>query len=132
MVGNFINASSFHKPIQRDLLADLSLSSQILADISAAFKEIADNIDVKTFYETAIMLPLKGPVVERDSAVLGLPTEQIIPIAANHREMVRFASINSEKFDSVKFALREAKEGRPMDARNMENGKTVSFMDHFH
>lgn len=60
-------------------------------------------------------------VVERDSAVLGLPSEQIIPIAANHREMVRFTSINSEKFDAVKFALREAKEGRPMDPRSVEN-----------
>jgi hypothetical protein len=61
-VGNFINSSSFHKPIQKDLLADLSLSSQILADISTAFKEIVGDIDVKTFYETAIMLPLKTPV----------------------------------------------------------------------
>lgn len=60
--------------------------------------------------------------MERDSAVLGLPSEQIIPIAANHREMVRFSNINSEKFDAVKFALREAKEGRPMDPQNVLNG----------
>lgn len=62
MVGNFINASSFHKPIQKGLLEDLSLSSRILADISIAFKEIVGDIDIKTFYETAIMLPLKTPV----------------------------------------------------------------------
>jgi hypothetical protein len=70
-------------------------------------------------------------VVERDSAVLGLPTEQIIPIAANHREMVRFTSINSEKFDSVKFALREAKEGRPMDSRSIKNGEIDPFQRSF-
>ena len=67
-------------------------------------------------------------MVERDSAVLGLPTEQIIPIAANHREMVRFASINSEKFDPVKFALREVKGGRPMDPRSVRDGKNKSFL----
>lgn len=67
------------------------------------------------------MLPLKGPVVERDSAILGLPTEQIIPIAANHREMVRFTSIQSEKFDPVNYALREAREGRPMDFRGIRD-----------
>ncbi|KAK5329530.1 hypothetical protein LTR93_001117 [Exophiala xenobiotica] len=115
---NVINTTTLHKPIQKGLLGDLSHSSKILADISTAFKEIASEIDIKTFYETAIMLPLKGPVVERDSAIMGLPTEQTIPLAANHREMVRFANINSEKFDPVKFALREAKEGRPMDFRS--------------
>ncbi|KIW20491.1 hypothetical protein PV08_01066 [Exophiala spinifera] len=114
---NVINTTTFHKPVQKGLLTNLSFSSQILADISTAFKEIASDIDIKTFYETAIMLPLKVPVVERDSAILGLPTEQTIPIAANHREMVRFANINSEKFDPVKFALREVKEGRPLDVR---------------
>lgn len=114
---NVINTTTFHKPVQKGLLNDLSFSSQILADISTAFKEIASDIDIKTFYETAIMLPLKGPVVERDSAILGLPTEQTIPVAANHREMVRFANINSEKFDPVKFALKEVKEGRPLDVK---------------
>ncbi|KAJ9635309.1 hypothetical protein H2204_005870 [Knufia peltigerae] len=114
---NVINTTTFHKPVQKGLLTNLSFSSQILADISTAFKEIACDIDIKTFYETAIMLPLKGPVVERDSAILGLPTEQTIPVAANHREMVRFANINSEKFDPVKFALKEVKEGRPLDVK---------------
>ena len=65
--------------------------------------------------------------MERDSAILGLPTEQTIPIAANHRDMVRFVDINSERFDPVKFALREAKEGRPMDTRSIELGEILTL-----
>ena len=51
-------------------------------------------------------------VVEKDSAILGFPTEQCIPISANHREIVHFTNIESQKFDLVKTALQEAKDGR--------------------
>lgn len=59
VLANFINTSTFHQPLQKKLLADLSLSSGILADVSTKFKEIAADIEIKTFYETAIMTPLK-------------------------------------------------------------------------
>lgn len=51
-------------------------------------------------------------VVEKDSAILGFPTEQCIPISANHREIVHFTNIDSQKFDLVKTALLEAKDGK--------------------
>jgi hypothetical protein len=53
--------------------------------------------------------------VERDSAVLGIINEQSIPIAADHRDMVRFSHIESEKFESVRFALKELLEGGPRE-----------------
>ena len=55
-------------------------------------------------------------VVEKDSAILGFSTEQCIPISANHREIVHFTDIESQKFDLVTTALRELKDGR---ARNL-------------
>jgi hypothetical protein len=53
--------------------------------------------------------------VERESAVLGIINEQSIPIAADHREMVRFSHIKSQKFESVHFALKELIEGGPKE-----------------
>jgi hypothetical protein len=61
-MSNFINTCTFHQPVRRKLLEDLSLSSKILADISVSFKFIATNLEIKTFYETEAMAPLKGPV----------------------------------------------------------------------
>lgn len=62
VMSNFINTCTFHQPLRKQLLGDLSLSSNILADISVAFKFIATNLQIKTFYETEAMSPLKGPV----------------------------------------------------------------------
>lgn len=59
-------------------------------------------------------------VVEKDSAILGFPTEQCIPISANHREIVHFANFESQKFDLVRAALQELKDGR---ARNLSDLK---------
>ena len=47
--------------------------------------------------------------------MLGITNEQAIPIAADHREMVRFSDFESQKFESVRFALKELVEGAPMD-----------------
>jgi hypothetical protein len=65
-------------------------------------------------------------VVERESAVLGIINEQSIPIAADHREMVRFSHIESQKFESVHFALKELIEGSPKE--DLETGQWVSSL----
>ncbi len=146
-MSNFINTCSFYSPLRKQLLSDLSLSSTILADISVSFKNLASNIEIKSFYETSRMPPLNGlvslhmypmyfrrvssliifvQVVERDSAILGFPTEQCIPISANHREMVHFTNIESQKFDPVKTALQELKDGRAINIRDLRNGTSSS------
>ena len=58
-----------------------------------------------------IILIIFTQVVEKDSAILGFPTEQCIPISANHREIVHFTNIESQKFDLVRTALQELKDG---------------------
>ena len=70
----------------------------------------------------AKILSLLGQVVERDSAELGLKNEQCIPVAANHREMVHFKHVDSQKFDPVKIALKEIREGKPLDPTEVRNG----------
>lgn len=62
VMSNFVNTCSFHVPLRKKLLDDLKMSSGTLAEISTAFKMLASNFDIKTFYETVMMLPLKGLV----------------------------------------------------------------------
>lgn len=119
MMANFINTCTFHHPFRKALLKDLDKGSKTLAEISTSFKFFASDFDIKTFYETAIMAPLKGPVVERDSAELGFSNEQCIPIAANHRELVHFTGVN-EKFDPVRSALTDVRKGSRVDADTLK------------
>ena len=64
-------------------------------------------------------------VVEKDSAILGFPTEQRIPISANHREIVHFTSIESQKFDLVKTALQELKDGGAMNLNDLKTSMSL-------
>lgn len=52
-------------------------------------------------------------MVEKESAVLGISNERTIPIAADHRNMVKFTHYESHKFESVHFALQELITGPP-------------------
>lgn len=61
-------------------------------------------------------------VVEKDSASLGLPNEQRIPIAANHREMVHFTKIDGQDFDIVKSSLHELRDSLKTSLRELELG----------
>lgn len=45
--------------------------------------------------------------------MLGIPNERAIPMAADHRNMVRFSSSDSEKFELVRYALQELIMGAP-------------------
>lgn len=60
-------------------------------------------------------------VVEKESAVLGITNERAIPIAADHRNMVRFARSNSEKFEPVRYALEELIIGAPVEEPEIES-----------
>lgn len=61
-------------------------------------------------------------VVERASATLDMVNEQCIPMAANHREMVHFKDVKSQKFEPVKGALQELKDGKPIDPMEWKIG----------
>lgn len=108
-----------------------------------AFRSLASNIEIKSFYETHRTPPLNGlvsilvyikyvgryqfwiiciQVVEKDSAILEFSTEQCIPVSANHREIVHFTGIKSQKFDLVKTALQELKNGKVMDIHELGIG----------
>ena len=62
VMSNFINTCPFYTPVRKQLLSDLSLSSTVLAEISTSFRGLASNIEIKSFYETSRMPPLKGLV----------------------------------------------------------------------
>ena len=64
--------------------------------------------------------------MEKESAVLGITNERIIPIAADHRNMVKFSHYVSQKFESVRYALQELITGPP-EEENPLRSKPVKY-----
>ncbi|KAH6855721.1 hypothetical protein B0I37DRAFT_365570 [Chaetomium sp. MPI-CAGE-AT-0009] len=89
---------------------DLEPSSEKLRSISDMFHyhALKDKLRIVSFYETD-KLGLTGTlVVDRASAVLGLPEiEIVIPLEGDHRSICRFSSANLARFRPVEARIRE-------------------------
>jgi hypothetical protein len=58
-------------------------------------------------------------IVDIDSARLNLPNERAIPISANHRDMCKFSSANSQRYRPVWEAMQELVERAVKDGQGM-------------
>ncbi len=92
----------------RLLLKTLAKNSSALYDISREFATVTSDLNLKliSFYELNPCSPpwWKGKpvlVVEKRSAILGLPGEEIIAVHANHREICRFKGEDDLAFRAV-------------------------------
>lgn len=74
----------------RQHLADLLRPRSVeLENISMSFTDRTKGIEIVSFYEERVMPPFKSEVVPRSNTRIGVPNEEMIPLAANHREMCR-------------------------------------------
>jgi len=95
--GAFANIASTVIEMPKLLLKTLSKNSAALYDICREFATVTSDLKLKlmSFYELNACSPpwWKGQsvvVVDKRSAILGLPGEEIIAAYANHREICRF------------------------------------------
>ncbi|KAK3394402.1 hypothetical protein B0H63DRAFT_388006, partial [Podospora didyma] len=88
---NMLAASGGRKPF----VSDLRPNSAALEGINDAFRHYASDLNLWSFYET---LPVRTArfvsriVVERHSAVLGFPKEEIAAMDADHRHICKFST----------------------------------------
>lgn len=113
-------------PLRANLLSDLSVFSQNLAEISVTFRNKVERIAFVSFYETQATAPLKdlvstfswkaapdlakyinSKIVPKLSALLGLPEdhEKVIGIDSDHRAICQFGSDTSSQYVVVRGAL---------------------------
>lgn len=88
---NYILRSSIsHSPQQ--YITNIERNSEALAMINDAFRHVAKNLDLWSFYETLeTSMGLHSTlIVKKDSAVLGYPGEHVGMLQANHREVCKF------------------------------------------
>jgi hypothetical protein len=58
-------------------------------------------------------------IVDEDSARLNLPNEVAIPISANHRDMCKFSSVNSQRYRPVWEYMQDLAERAVKDGQGM-------------
>ncbi|GKZ47865.1 hypothetical protein AbraIFM66951_011440 [Aspergillus brasiliensis] len=112
------------------LLKALSKGSLYALELSANFDKLLENYRYLSFYET---LPFKsiGIVVEKESAVLGLPDsrEKAVALNADHEEICRFHCDEDDNYQYVSSLIVElansGTETRPLTSCFDESGSTL-------
>ncbi|KAI1091825.1 WD40-repeat-containing domain protein [Rostrohypoxylon terebratum] len=91
----------------KPFVSDLIPESSTLRDINDTFRHYASNLRLLSFYETLPMKPrmLNKIVVERHSATLGYPEEEIVAMNADHRQLCKFDNPNDPNYKLLRNAL---------------------------
>ncbi|OIW35515.1 hypothetical protein CONLIGDRAFT_62144 [Coniochaeta ligniaria NRRL 30616] len=90
-------------------VAEMEKASTSLHDINEQFRTMCANLELVSLYEnqkTSIAVGIKKLIVDRDSAVLGYPTEISSGLNADHHGMCKFASKNDPNYEQVRNVLR--------------------------
>lgn len=91
----------------KPFVSDLIPESSTLRDINDTFRHYASDLRLWSFYETLPMKPrvLNKIVVERHSATLGYPNEEIIAMNADHRQLCKFDTPTDPNYRILRNAL---------------------------
>ncbi|XDG08715.1 hypothetical protein ABKA04_008330 [Annulohypoxylon sp. FPYF3050] len=94
----------------KPFVSDLMPESSTLRDINDTFRHYATDLRLWSFYETLPAKPrvLNKIVVERHSATLGYPNEEIVAMNADHRELCKFNSPTDPNYKILRNALHTA------------------------
>ncbi|KAF2745350.1 hypothetical protein M011DRAFT_145485 [Sporormia fimetaria CBS 119925] len=99
------SAQLLHKILQmanssRAYVTDLRSSSRIIQSINDEFRQYADELRIKSFYETRkLQMGLTSTlIVEKNSATLGWPKEEQMPMNADHRSICKFDAPSDQNY----------------------------------
>ncbi|KAL8393112.1 hypothetical protein RB595_003053 [Gaeumannomyces hyphopodioides] len=92
---------------KKPFVSDLVPNSDALSEMNEAFRHLAPDLRLCSFYET---LPVRTKVmnrivVEKESATLGYPGEQILGMDADHRQVCKFATPSDPNYKILRNAL---------------------------
>jgi hypothetical protein len=112
-------------PIRDDLLTTLGSNSQALTDLAISSRNRLKDLEIVTFYETAtvpglselvrlsstsllaiFLTELKHQVVNKHSAIMEIPGEDIVPMFADHREICRFEGVKDNGYNHALHAIK--------------------------
>ncbi|RWA12051.1 hypothetical protein EKO27_g3080 [Xylaria grammica] len=95
---------------QSAFLRTLERNSEDLYKISEDFRPISANYAIVSFYEEYAYNILGKVIVDKDSAIMGLPHEQKMMLSGTHTSMCRFSK-SDKQFDAVWKRIKRAATG---------------------
>ncbi|EFX02462.1 3-hydroxyacyl-CoA dehydrogenase [Grosmannia clavigera kw1407] len=103
---NRLLAASFQSP--KNFVSDLEKCSPVISDLNEQFRHFATRFSIWSFYETLATTigPKKMMVLEKDSSVLGYPTEISKPLNADHHDVCKYSSPSDNNYINVRNAIR--------------------------
>ncbi|KAK4228035.1 hypothetical protein QBC38DRAFT_454589 [Podospora fimiseda] len=91
---------------------DLQTNSETLLKISQDFQPLVKDYAIVSFYEEHEHRMLGTVVVDKLSAVMGLPHEEAMMLTGDHSGMCKLTGMNDPRFDPIWRAIRRASRGR--------------------
>lgn len=103
---NRVLSASFQAP--KGFITDLSKSSAAIEELNEQFRHLAPKLSICSFYETLATSigPKKVMVLEKESSVLGYPSELSRPLQADHHEVCKYSSPTDPSYISVKNTIK--------------------------
>ncbi|KAI4677390.1 hypothetical protein J4E81_010964 [Alternaria sp. BMP 2799] len=103
---NRVLSASFQAP--KGFITDLNKSSAAIEELNEQFRHLAPRLSICSFYETLATSigPKKVMVLEKESSVLGYPSELSRPLQADHHDMCKYSSPTDPSYISVKNTIK--------------------------
>lgn len=78
----------------KTFVTELKRNSESIASVNDSFRHVAHSLHLWSFYETlrTNLIVKTVMIVDENSAILGYPTERVLSLNADHRNMCKFGS----------------------------------------
>ncbi|KAL8846162.1 MAG: hypothetical protein Q9221_008730 [Calogaya cf. arnoldii] len=121
LVANILQVGQLGWGTNTNFVEALKRNSPIFSDISRQFVERAEQLTIRTFFETERWG--NQVIVDKDSAVLNLPNEIATGVPqANHSTICKFEQIDSQKYYPVWHAVKKLCQGSLSNKRTDDAG----------
>jgi WD40 repeat protein len=106
-LNRILSVSIFNRS-PKQYVAELSNTSRTLEDLNDQFRYIAPKLQIISFYETlpTPIGPKKITVLEKNSSILGYPTESSKSLNADHHHVCKYESTQDPNYVSVRNVLK--------------------------
>ena len=124
---NRVLSASFQTP--KSFIADLNKSSAAIEELNEQFRHLAPRLSICSFYETqpTAIGPKKVMVLEKESSVLGYPSEISRPLQADHHDVCKYSSPTDPSYISVKNTIKSfVTQLRSSVTREAESGNVTN------
>ncbi|KAL2070557.1 hypothetical protein VTL71DRAFT_13583 [Oculimacula yallundae] len=124
MLTNIVKVCCGPKPF----VGELRPNSESIASINDSFRHLAASLKLLSFYESNPQILQRIIIVDKNSAILGLPHEKCYPLDADHRGVCKFESQRDPNYQKLRNVLSTTVD--QILSNNSQSSQQVSKVEH--